>query len=130
MTGFRNLLCGSRGSRRKRRGWADRARSIEQQGWTSLLVPDTRWTPSPFPALAVAAAVTSVLRVRTWVIAAPLRSPAAVVRESSALQMLSDGRFDLGIGSGRPDAERDAARLGVPWGTGQQRIDQAARVIA
>ena len=72
MSGFRNLLCGSRGSRRKRRGWADRARSIEQQGWTSLLVPDTRWTPSPFPALAVAAAVTSVLRVRTWVIAAPL----------------------------------------------------------
>ena len=130
MTGFRNLLCGSRGSRRKRRGCADHARSIEHQGWTSLLVPDTRWTPSPFPALAVAAAVTSVLRVRTWVIAAPLRSPAAVVRESSALQMLSDGRFDLGIGSGRPDAERDAARLGVPWGTGQQRIDHAARVIA
>ena len=110
--------------------WTERVRSAEQDGWTSLLVPDTLWTPSPFPALAAAAGVTNELRVRTWVIAAPLRSPAAVVRESSALQMLSDGRFELGIGSGRPDAERDAARLGVPWGTGRQRIDQAAGVIS
>lgn len=110
--------------------WTERARSAEQHGWTSLLVPDTLWTPSPFPALAAAAAVTSTLRLRTWVIASPLRSPSAVVRESGALQMLSDGRFELGIGSGRPDAEQDAVRLGVPWGSGQQRIDQASEVIA
>ena len=106
------------------RGWADHARAIEQQVWSSLLVPDTLWTASPFPALAVAAGV-SALRVRTWVIAAPLRSPVAVVRESSALQMLSDGRFELGIGSGRPDAERDAARLaslGAPVSSASIRL--------
>lgn len=89
------------------------------------LVPDTLRTRSPFSVLAVAAGVTSALRVRTWVILAPLRSPAAVVRESSALQMLSDGRFELGIGSGRPDAERDAARLaslGAPVSSASTRL--------
>ena len=62
-------------------------------------------------------------------IAAPLRSPAAVVREAAALQVLSDGRFELGIGSGRPDAADDATRLGVTWGSAQDRIGQAAEVI-
>ena len=110
--------------------WSERARAAEQAGWTNLLVPDTMWTPSPFPALAAAAAVTSTVRLRTWVIAAPLRSSAAVVREAAALQLLSDGRFDLGVGAGRPDAEQDAERLGVPWGSGRERIEQAAAVIA
>ena len=100
------------------RNGSKQVRDVEQQGWTSLLIPDTLWTPSPFPALAAAAAVTTTLRLRTWVLAAPLRSPAAVVREASALQLLSDGRFELGIGTGRPDAEREAGLLGVPWGIG------------
>ena len=109
--------------------WAHQARTTEGQGFTSLLMPDTLWTPSPFPTLAAAAAVTSSLRLRTWVIAAPLRSAAAVVRESSALQLLSDGRFELGIGTGRPDAEQEAGQLGVPWGTAAERIKQVERVI-
>ncbi len=112
------------------REWVELARSAEQQGWTSLLVPDTLWTASPFPALAAAAACTSELRLRTWVLAAPFRHPAAVVREASALQLLSDGRFELGIGSGRPDAEREADRLGVPWGSAGDRIRQVEAVIS
>jgi len=132
MTDSGTLVRWSRFREKAGGGWAITPRSIEQQGWASLSYrtrsgPDRR---SPFSVLAVAAGVTSALRVRTWVILAPLRSPAAVVRESSALQMLPGGRFELGIGSGRPDAERDAARLGVQWGSGQQRIDQAALVIA
>ena len=118
------------GPGRSGREWVDQARTTEGQGFTSLLMPDTLWTPSPFPTLAAAAAVTSTLRLRTWVIAAPLRSPAAVVRESSALQLLSDGRFELGIGTGRPDAEREAELLGVPWGTAGERINQVEQVIA
>src|SRR4051794_251340 len=110
------------------RDWVDRARSAEQ-GWTSLLVPDTLWTASPFPALAAAAACTSELRLRTWVLAAPFRQPPAVVREVSALQLLSDGRFELGIGSGRPDAEREATRLGVAWGSAGDRIRQVEQAV-
>ena len=111
------------------RAWAEQASRAEQQGWSSLLVPDTLWTPSPFPTLAAAAAVTSTVRLRTWVLAAPLRSAAAVAREAASLQVLSDGRFDLGIGSGRPDAEHEAAQLGLPWGSPADRIRQVEDVI-
>jgi alkanesulfonate monooxygenase SsuD/methylene tetrahydromethanopterin reductase-like flavin-dependent oxidoreductase (luciferase family) len=121
------LLLSPRGSGR---GWVQQVRDVEGQGFTSLLIPDTLWTTSPFPALAAAAAVTTTLRLRTWVLAAPMRSPAVVVRESSALQLLSDGRFELGIGSGRPDAEREAEQLGVPWGSAGARIKQVEQVIA
>src|SRR6478752_2047627 len=112
------------------RDWVEAVRKVEQQGWTSLLMPDTLWTPSPFSTLAAAAAVTTTLRLRTWVIAAPLRSPVVVAREASTVQRLSDGRFELGIGSGRPDAEREAQQLGVPWGTAADRIGQVQQVIA
>lgn len=101
--------------------WLELGRRVEDLGFDSLLLPDTRFTPSPFPALAAAAAVTSRLRVAPWVLAAPLRSPAAVVREASALQLVSGGRFELGIGTGRSDAAADAAALGLPWGSGADR---------
>lgn len=88
--------------------WVRTAQSAEQQGYGTLLLPDTLYTPSPFPALAAAAAVTTTLHLRPNVIAAPLRTPAVIARETSALQLLSDGRFELGLGTGRPDAAREA----------------------
>src|SRR5438309_151399 len=102
--------------------WLATARTIEAAGYDALLTPDTRFTPSPFPALAAASAVTSTLTLTTWVLAAPFRRPAAVVREAAALQLLSGGRFELGIGTGRPDAEQEAAALGQSWGTGAERL--------
>lgn len=102
--------------------WADRVRRFEDMGFHAVLVPDTLWTPSPFPSLGAAAAVTTTLRLRTWVLAAPLRTPAALTREVVALQALSDGRFELGIGAGRPDAEDEARRLGARWGDAATRI--------
>ncbi|GGL91862.1 LLM class flavin-dependent oxidoreductase [Nakamurella endophytica] len=111
-------------------GWLERVRAVETLGFHTVLVPDTLWTASPFPALAAAAAASPTVRVRTWVIAAPLRSPTATVREVRALQQLSDGRFELGIGTGRPDARREAERLGVSWGTADERIAQLERVVA
>jgi alkanesulfonate monooxygenase SsuD/methylene tetrahydromethanopterin reductase-like flavin-dependent oxidoreductase (luciferase family) len=70
------------------------------------------------------------MRLRTWVLAAPLRTAAAVVREVSALQAISDGRFELGIGTGRPDAQAETARLGGRWGTAAERIAQVEAVVA
>jgi alkanesulfonate monooxygenase SsuD/methylene tetrahydromethanopterin reductase-like flavin-dependent oxidoreductase (luciferase family) len=110
--------------------WTELVRRLEAAGWGTLLVPDTLWTPSPFPTLATAAAVTSVLRLRTWVVAAPFRTPGALAREVAALQALSDGRFELGIGAGRPDAEVEAARLGAVWGRAAERIAQVTAAVA
>ena len=109
--------------------WADGARRLEDDGYATLLTPDTLWTPSPFLALAAAASATTTLRLGTWVIASPLRRPAEVVREVKTLQELSGGRFELGIGAGRPGGEHDAEALGVPWGTPGERVTQVEAVL-
>ncbi|MEU6828458.1 LLM class flavin-dependent oxidoreductase [Nocardia beijingensis] len=110
--------------------WVRAASAAEQQGYRTILLPDTRFTPSPFPALAAAAAVTTTVRLRPNVLAAPLRTPAATVRETAALQLLSDGRFELGIGSGRPDADAEARWLGASWGSPAQRRARLVDIIA
>ena len=104
--------------------WTAAARRIEEQGFDLLLVPDTAWTPSPFPALAAAAAVTGRLHLATWVLASPFRTIGALVREVAALQHLADGRFEVGLGTGRPGAEEDARRLSVAWGSPAERLSQ------
>ncbi|MFE7801649.1 LLM class flavin-dependent oxidoreductase [Nocardia sp. NPDC057440] len=110
--------------------WVRAVQGAEQQGYRTILMPDTLNTPSPFPALAAAAAVTTTVRLRPNVIAAPLRTIATTVRETAALQLLSDGRFELGIGSGRPDARSEADRLGMPWGSASERRGILAAAVA
>jgi probable F420-dependent oxidoreductase len=110
-------------------GWAGLARQAEDLGFDTLLVPDTRNTLAPFPALAAAAAATTDLHVGTYVLSVPNRTPGLVAWESETLQQLSDGRFELGLGGGRPDAENDAAAVGVPFGTPADRLNRVADVI-
>jgi probable F420-dependent oxidoreductase len=105
------------------------ARRAESLGYASFLVPDTQATLSPFPALAAAATATSSLRVGTYVLSAPNRTPGAVAWESASLDMLSGGRFELGLGAGRPAARDDATRLGVPFGSPSERVRQLAHTI-
>ncbi|MGW4352684.1 LLM class flavin-dependent oxidoreductase [Nocardia sp. NPDC004582] len=108
--------------------WIHAVQSAENQGYGTVLLPDTLHTVSPFPALAAAAAVTTTLRLRPNVLAAPMRTAAATVRETAALQLLSDGRFELGLGTGRPDAAAEAEKLGVAFGSAAQRRDHLLAV--
>ncbi|WP_067898971.1 LLM class flavin-dependent oxidoreductase [Nocardia vaccinii] len=110
--------------------WLETARNAERQGYHTILMPDTLRTASPFPALAAAAAVTTALRVRPNVIAAPLRTIATTVREIAALQQLSGGRFELGIGIGRPDALQEAEKLGLPGGSASRRRAHLIETVA
>src|SRR3954447_9336784 len=75
--------------------WAATARRAEELGYDTLLVPDTLNTFAPFPALAAAAAATTSLRVGSYVLSAPNRTPGLVTWEAETLQQLSDGRFEL-----------------------------------
>jgi len=111
------------------RAWGDASRRLEDDGYSALLVPDTLWTPSPFLALTAAAAATRDLHLGTWVLAAPLRSPSATVRDTRTLVDLSGGRFELGLGAGRPGGQQDAEKLGLPWGSGPERVDQVEATI-
>nr|WP_296071881.1 LLM class flavin-dependent oxidoreductase [uncultured Actinoplanes sp.] len=109
--------------------WAATARRAEELGYDTLLIPDTVNTYAPFPALAAAAAVTTTLRVGTYVLSAPNRTPGLMAYETETLQQLSDGRFEFGIGGGRPGAERDAAVLGARFGTPAERVELVERTI-
>ncbi|GLW32832.1 LLM class flavin-dependent oxidoreductase [Actinoplanes regularis] len=110
--------------------WAATARRAEELGYDILLIPDTLFTLSPFAALAAAAAVTSTLRVGTYVLNAPNRTPAHVAWETRSLQTISDGRFELGVGGGRPNGHADTAALGGLWGTPGERLRRTAETIA
>ncbi|HWG24379.1 TIGR03621 family F420-dependent LLM class oxidoreductase [Actinospica sp.] len=110
--------------------WSATARRVEELGFSTLLCPDTTGTLAPFAALSAAAVATGTLRLGTYVLASPLRAPAAVAWETASLDVLSDGRFELGVGAGRPDSERDAARLGLPFGRAGERIAQMEATLA
>ena len=110
--------------------WTAAVRRAEAQGFDSVLLPDTLFTPSPIPALAAAAAVTTRIRLRPWVLSAPLYRPASLGRDLAALQMLSDGRLELGLGAGRPGGDAEAQRLGMRWGTPGERRKQMREIVA
>lgn len=81
--------------------WSRTARRIEAQGFTTLLVPDRAGMALAVgPALAAAAAVTERLRLCPYVLAAGSRRPDDVVAEMATLNLLSDGRLDVGVGAG------------------------------
>jgi probable F420-dependent oxidoreductase len=102
--------------------WLARAHRIADAGFSTLLSPDGVALHAPFAALAVAATAVPELRVGTFVLAAPLRAPRQVAWEGHSLSALTDGRFDFGIGTGRPDAQAEAESFGRPWGTGADRL--------
>lgn len=110
--------------------WAATARRVEQLGFSTLLCPDTVGTFAPFQALSAAAAATSALRLGSYVLAAPLRTPGEVAWETASLDVLSGGRFELGLGAGRPAAERDATRLGLPFGSPAERVSRVEQTLA
>jgi probable F420-dependent oxidoreductase len=109
--------------------WTAAARRAESLGYATFLLPDTLNTPAPLPALAAAAAATTTLRVGTWVLCDALRNPRTLAWEVASLDQLSGGRVELGLGAGRPDAEQDARRLGVPYGSPGERIARLAESV-
>ncbi|HKF75381.1 MAG TPA: TIGR03621 family F420-dependent LLM class oxidoreductase [Candidatus Dormibacteraeota bacterium] len=110
--------------------WADRARRIESLGYSSLVMPDgLRYTLAPFPALAFAAAATRSLRVGTYVIANDFRNPVLLAKEAATLDVLSGGRFELGLGAGRPAAAEDNRMMGLGFDAGGVRVSRLAESL-
>ncbi|TDO46078.1 alkanesulfonate monooxygenase SsuD/methylene tetrahydromethanopterin reductase-like flavin-dependent oxidoreductase (luciferase family) [Kribbella sp. VKM Ac-2571] len=91
--------------------WRDRVRRIADSGYSTLLMPDVpTWQPALAPTLATAAALTD-LRIGSWVYAAALREPWSTAWEAHSLSVLTEGRFEMGIGAGRPGIE---VEVGLP----------------
>ncbi len=112
--------------------WRALLRRVEDLGYSSLLVGDhiVEYHPPPLIALAWGAAVTKQLRLGTMVIANDYRHPAILAKDSATLDLLSDGRFELGIGAGWMQA--DYAALGIEQASFPERVsrlEEAVRII-
>ncbi|MGV0793550.1 TIGR03621 family F420-dependent LLM class oxidoreductase [Mycolicibacterium sp. XJ1819] len=100
--------------------WRDAVRRAEDLGYDVLHLPDHLATPAPFPALLLAAEMTT-LRVSPFVLNAGFYKPALLARDAAALDLLTDGRFELGLGAGYVKQEFEAAELEFP--SAGRRVD-------
>jgi probable F420-dependent oxidoreductase len=110
--------------------WLGVAQRAENLGYSSLLTADGLQLLSPVPALALAAGATKTLRVGTFVLASPLRLPRLTAWDAHSLSLLSGGRFEFGIGTGRPEVVDQAAELtGQPPASAGERLAMAEQAI-
>ena len=110
-----------------RAGWQDGARRAEDLGFDVLLAPDHLGRLAPFPALVSAAEVTTRPRLGTLVLNAGFYKPALLARDVAGLDELTDGRFELGLGTGYVPEEFEAAEL--PFPSARRRIDYLEHTI-
>lgn len=97
------------------------ARRAEDLGFDVLHVPDHLGGPAPFPVLTAVAMATSTLRVGTFVINSAFYRPALLARDVAALHDVSEGRFELGLGTGYAKEEFEAA--GIAYPSAGERVD-------
>ena len=81
--------------------------------------PETAWL-EPLASLAHMAAVTSRIRFSTKILIAPLRPAAVLAKTLATMDVLSQGRLEVGVGTGWQREEYEAA--GVPWNLRGQRL--------
>ncbi|MEJ7652555.1 MAG: LLM class flavin-dependent oxidoreductase [Chloroflexia bacterium] len=111
--------------------WLEKARRVETLGYSTLVTPDNvEHILAPMPALAAAAATTTTLRLGSYVFANDYRNPVMLAKEAATLDLLSGGRFELGIGAGRPNSERDNGMLGMPFDSGAVRLARLEEAIS
>ncbi len=108
--------------------WVERARRAEALGYSTLLMPDHIIRQlSPMPAIMAAAMATTTLRVGIHVFDNDYRSPVLLAREAATVDVLSNGRLELGIGAGW--MKSDYVQLGIPYDAPKVRVDRLVEAI-
>jgi probable F420-dependent oxidoreductase len=124
------------------REWREFCCRVEELGYSTLFLADHYLGPgpaqlaartprqdlAPIAAIAAAAAHTTVLRVGCRVFCVDYHVPAVLAKEVATLDVLSDGRLEVGVGAGWSGVEYEA--MGVAFDTPGQRIDKLEEVVA
>ena len=109
--------------------WRETAKKAEALGYSTLVMPDHFGDQlSPIAALSTAAAVTDTLRVGSLVFANDFRHPAVLAKEAATLDLLSDGRLEVGVGAGW--MTNDYTWTGITQDRAGVRIDRMIEAIA
>ncbi|MDT5350802.1 MAG: hypothetical protein QOH91_4089 [Mycobacterium sp.] len=99
----------------------DKAKRAEDLGFDVICVPDHLGAAAPMPTLTAVAMVTTKIRVSQYVLNAAFYKPALLSRDLGAVDRLSDGRLEVGLGTGYVREEFDAAEL--PYPSAAARVD-------
>ena len=116
--------------------WRDLARSVEDSGYSTLHVSDHYVDAASnggqmlaaIPAMAAAAAVTSTLRVGARVLCVDYHHPVVLAKSLATLDLLSDGRLEIGLGAGWVASEYSA--MGLTMDDAPTRIARLADTVS
>ena len=106
---------------KSRTALVEKVKRAEDVGFDVLCVPDHIGAAAPFPTLTAAAMVTTRLRLSMYVLNAAFYKPALLSRDLLDLDKLSDGRLEIGLGTGYVREEFEAAEL--PYPSAGARVD-------
>ncbi len=106
---------------KSRAALVDKVKRAEDLGYDIFCVPDHLGAAAPSPTLTAVAMVTSRIRLSMYVLNAGFYKPALLSRDLQALNMLSDGRLEIGLGTGYVREEFEAAEL--PYPSAGARVD-------
>ena len=111
------------------KGWAELARRTEATGYEVLTMPD-HFTEqlAPIPALMAAASATTTLRVGALVFDNDYKHPVVLAKELATIDLLSDGRLEIGLGAGWMISDYEEA--GMPYDSPKVRIDRFIEGVA
>lgn len=114
-----------------RQAWQDLARKAEDLGFATLQTADHLGFAEPFAPLVSAADVTTTLRVGTLVINSELHNPVLLARQAATVDLLTDGRLELGLGTGYAEDEHRAAGIPIaPPGERVTRFEASVAILA
>jgi probable F420-dependent oxidoreductase len=108
--------------------WIEKVRKAEDLGYHTLLFGDHLFYDlTPVAAMVSGADVTTRLRFGTYMFGNDFRHPLLLAKEAATLDVLTDGRFDFGIGTGY--WHQDYAHLGIPLDSPGVRIDRLEEAL-
>lgn len=104
----------------------------ERLGYSSVWFTEHHFTrhgivSATFSVLAYLAAVTNTMRLGTAVTVLPFHNPVQLAEQTSTLDVLSNGRLDLGVGRGYQWGEFH--RMGVPMSEATRRFEEGMEVL-
>lgn len=113
------------------KAWRELARKVEDLGYSTLFIPDhfgDQW--APLIALASAAEATTTLNVGTLVLDNDYRHPVVLAKEIATLDLIAEGRLEVGIGAGwmRTDYDESGIAYDSP-GTRVARFSEAVGIL-
>lgn len=116
--------------------WRELARRTEGEGFSTLYVADHYVDSASnggqvlaaWPAMSVAAAVTETLRVGARVLCIDYHHPVVLAKQAATLDLLSDGRLDLGLGAGWVGSEYE--QMGLSMDDAPTRIARLADTVS